>query len=152
MFLRIVADGGQGLILQSFQRMPLSVARTWLINGYWNGLFECCKCKEHMEIELHAADSTSKRVTVCPTCGTEFEARTNLARKGNVLTVLLGATSESPEEENRMASMVRCPSCGLEYPSREVRFFRILTPAGLRTTIALVVIAILLSAVIFFQR
>lgn len=77
---------------------------------------------------------------ICPNCNAEFDAikaRTYQGLGRDFLDKFTGKRGYEPaEHEIDRSALVECPQCHNQVPSEDVKFFGILSPKALKTTMA----------------
>jgi endogenous inhibitor of DNA gyrase (YacG/DUF329 family) len=87
----------------------------------------------------------------CPRCGSEFDVQQHRKMRGmKLFKVSLSEIHRSAVDEFRSMLLVHCPTCGFDYPSKDVRLVGIFRPATLRTLIVGGVVAMVLLGMCIF--
>lgn len=79
----------------------------------------------------------------CPACHTAFDPRLHLAAGGGLGQLFTSPPRASTDAVLEDNARVRCPSCGHEFVSQDLRFFGVLSIRGIRTVIAILVFCFL---------
>lgn len=82
--------------------------------------------------------------TSCPACHNAFDPRRHLASGGGLGQLFSSPPRASADAVLEDNARVRCPSCGREFVSKDLRFFGFLSIRGIRTVIAIFVFCFLL--------
>jgi len=74
--------------------------------------------------------------TICPTCGTKFEARRHRIFANVLSEAMLTPPRISLKAQLDDSARVRCPNCSAEFVSDGIRYFGFLSPGAMYKLVA----------------